>query len=224
MPKITDARQHITDLFLGMLQKIIDGETPAKWIMPWTGGGPRVPTRSNGEPYQGCNVLILFWAAVAKGYTSNIWYGFSAAKNAAADYARSQGRDIEKRDRKRGKGYYLWDVDNDCMFEGGVRYGEESSIIIYSETRTSVGEDKNGDEVIKQYPFMKYLNVFNANQIDGLPPVEVDEPLDFTPHDEAERLIKSYDVELVFGGGRACYSPIYNRCNVPNREQFKSEA
>ena len=40
------------------------------WRKPWTGGeaGACLPLRSNGEPYRGINVLVLWSIAAANGY------------------------------------------------------------------------------------------------------------------------------------------------------------
>ena len=125
-PKISDIAQHITDHFIGQITEWIDSGNPAPaWASPWTttGGGGAFPINAQGVPYRGSNVVWLWAMAAQKGFTSNQWFGYGAAKDAAAKAARAAGRNIESRDRKRGKGTYYWDADNDCMFEGGVRKG-----------------------------------------------------------------------------------------------------
>jgi antirestriction protein ArdC len=56
------------------------------WRKPWTGGesGACLPLRSNGEPYRGINVLVLWSIAAAKGYTSARWLTFQQAKTMGA--------------------------------------------------------------------------------------------------------------------------------------------
>ena len=56
------------------------------WRKPWTGGeaGACLPLRSNGEPYRGINVLVLWSIAAAKGYTSARWLTFNQAKTLGA--------------------------------------------------------------------------------------------------------------------------------------------
>ena len=56
------------------------------WRKPWTGGeaGACLPLRSNGEPYRGINVLVLWSIAAAKGYTSAHWLTFNQAKTMGA--------------------------------------------------------------------------------------------------------------------------------------------
>jgi antirestriction protein ArdC len=52
------------------------------WRKPWTGGeaGACLPLRSNGEPYRGINVLVLWSIAASMGYTSPRWLTFNQAK------------------------------------------------------------------------------------------------------------------------------------------------
>jgi antirestriction protein ArdC len=55
------------------------------WSKPWTtptdgGCGMVLPRRENGEHYRGMNVLILWMAAEAKGYTSPFWMTFKQAQ------------------------------------------------------------------------------------------------------------------------------------------------
>ena len=54
------------------------------WIKPWKskdfGGCVSLPLRSDGQPYQGINVLTLWGSAVDKGYTRPVWMTFKKAK------------------------------------------------------------------------------------------------------------------------------------------------
>jgi antirestriction protein ArdC len=54
------------------------------WVRPWSAehvaGRIIRPLRSNGMPYQGINVLILWGESLAKGYTCPVWITFNQAK------------------------------------------------------------------------------------------------------------------------------------------------
>ena len=54
------------------------------WFKPWKskdfGGCVSFPLRSDGQPYQGINVLNLWGAAVDKGYIQPVWMTFKKAK------------------------------------------------------------------------------------------------------------------------------------------------
>ncbi len=50
------------------------------WRQPWDGGVPaRLPVRVTGECYRGINVVLLWQAAVARGYVSPNWMTYAQA-------------------------------------------------------------------------------------------------------------------------------------------------
>ncbi len=74
----TDVYQKITDQIVRELEK---GVRP--WMKPWSAehaaGRITRPLRGNGIPYQGINVLMLWSAAMAKGYAAPVWMTFKQA-------------------------------------------------------------------------------------------------------------------------------------------------
>src|SRR5712672_3643022 len=74
----TDIYQRITDQIVCELEK---GVRP--WMKPWNAehGAGRItrPLRGNGIPYQGINVLMLWSAAMDKGYAAPVWMTFKQA-------------------------------------------------------------------------------------------------------------------------------------------------
>ena len=79
----TDIYQRITDQIVAELEK---GVRP--WTTPWTvehsAGRITRPLRGNGVVYQGINVLMLWSAAMAKGYAAPIWMTFKQAQGLGA--------------------------------------------------------------------------------------------------------------------------------------------
>lgn len=75
----TDLYQRVTDSIVKSLET---GVRP--WMKPWNGehaaGRITRPLRSNGIPYQGINVLMLWGAAMEKGYAAPIWLTFKQAQ------------------------------------------------------------------------------------------------------------------------------------------------
>jgi len=71
----TDIYAEITEKIVGALEK---GVRP--WVQPWRSGNAtgRVtrPLRHNGLPYSGMNVLLLWSAAIERGFTSPMWMTF----------------------------------------------------------------------------------------------------------------------------------------------------
>ncbi|WP_139101882.1 ArdC-like ssDNA-binding domain-containing protein, partial [Acinetobacter baumannii] len=68
----TDVYEKITNQIVSELEK---GVRP--WHQPWnvehSAGRITRPLRGNGVPYQGINVLMLWSAAIEKGYAAPIW-------------------------------------------------------------------------------------------------------------------------------------------------------
>jgi antirestriction protein ArdC len=74
----SDIYQRVTDQIIASLET---GIRP--WMKPWSGehaaGRITRPLRGNGIPYQGINVLMLWGAAMEKGYSAPIWMTFKQA-------------------------------------------------------------------------------------------------------------------------------------------------
>ena len=74
------------DVYTSVTNKIIADLEKGNltWLKPWEskdfGGCVALPLRSDGQPYQGINVLNLWGAAVSKGYTRPVWMTFKKAK------------------------------------------------------------------------------------------------------------------------------------------------
>ena len=79
----SDIYTKITDQIVAELEK---GVRP--WHKPWAAGhvaGPvSRPLRSNGKPYSGINVLMLWATAMERGYSAPIWMTFKQAKELGA--------------------------------------------------------------------------------------------------------------------------------------------
>ncbi len=75
-----DLHARITEQILSQLR---DGIRP--WMRPWESGedgafaGAGLPLRDTGDAYGGINVLVLWAAAVSKGYTKPTWMTFKQA-------------------------------------------------------------------------------------------------------------------------------------------------
>jgi len=74
----SDIYTRITDKIVADLEQ---GVRP--WLKPWSAehaaGKITRPLRHNGIPYNGINVIMLWSAAVAKGYSCPLWLTFKQA-------------------------------------------------------------------------------------------------------------------------------------------------
>jgi antirestriction protein ArdC len=85
----TDIYQRITDQIVSELEK---GVRP--WLKPWNAehaaGRITRPLRSNGIPYRGINVLMLWSAAMEEGYASSVWMTFKQALELKANVRKGE--------------------------------------------------------------------------------------------------------------------------------------
>jgi antirestriction protein ArdC len=85
----TDVYEKITNQIVSELEK---GVRP--WHQPWkaehAAGRITRPLRGNGVPYQGINVLMLWSAAIEKGYTAPIWMTFKTGIESACPQGRAR--------------------------------------------------------------------------------------------------------------------------------------
>lgn len=179
----------------GLIEQLKQGTAP--WIKPWKagdGGGFMPFNPTTGKRYKGINAIHL----MAQGRSDQRWLTY---KQAAA-------------------------------VGGQVRKGEKSTPIQYwkfEEEQTKRDEnnkpvlDGNGNpvkvRVRLERPKMFMANVFNAEQIDGLPdyqrPVQTWNALE-----RAEQIFTASGAEVRHGGDSAYYSPSLDRIQMPSREQF----
>jgi antirestriction protein ArdC len=102
-----DIYTHVTDKIIAAIEA---GCPP--WRKPWTGskGGVCFPLRSNGEPYRGINILMLWLEAEEKGYVSPRWFTYKQAQDSGAQVRKGEKSTtvvkygtFEKEDRDTGE-------------------------------------------------------------------------------------------------------------------------
>lgn len=93
-------------------------------------------------------------------------------------------------------------------------------VVFWSMVKGS--DNETGDE--RDIPFMRYYTVFNLEQTDIPVPAITEEPLEFSPIEEADRIIANMPLcpEIRHGAAKAFYSPSLDYVNMPKRELFES--
>lgn len=85
----TDVYERITNQIVRELEK---GVRP--WLKPWNAehaaGRITRPLRANGIPYRGINVVMLWSAAMEKGYAAPIWITFKQARELGASVRKGE--------------------------------------------------------------------------------------------------------------------------------------
>lgn len=175
----------------------------APWQKKWEPGRPGATLPFNpttGNHYKGINSLVLLMS----GYSDTRWMTFK------------QARDIDA-----------------C-----VRKGEKGTAIQYwSFGKTQVKKDDSGNPVkgsdgksVKETvkfgrPRVFTATVFNAEQIDGLPELVVDEPkeMGWNNIERAERILEESGARIDhINNDRAFYRPSSDLIVLPEKSQFES--
>ncbi len=109
---------------------------------------------------------------------------------------------------------------------GNVRKGEKSVPVVFWKMLEK--EEHPGE--LKKTPFLRYYNVFNLSQTEGIdaskiPPTEIHDH-DFDPITKAEQLLEEWEdsPKMKFNENHAYYSPAQDLIGIPNpRTFFKDE-
>lgn len=181
-------------------QKIIaaiEAGTPP-WRKGWASMAPHF-NASTGKQYQGINQVLLGMS----GYSDPRWMTMKQA-NALKTAENPNGLRIRK--------------------------GEKATMIVRMVEVEKRGEDDipDGDVIAedkKTRLVMKAFNVFNASQIEGMPPLPKPEPREFTSNEAVGQVVdglKKDGVVLLHGGDRACYVPKIDTIKMPDKDAFES--
>ena len=107
-----------------------------------------------------------------------------------------------------------------------VRKGEHGSLVVYADTfHKTETDEKTGDEIARNIPFMKGYTVFNVEQIDGLPEHYYAKPAAPLPVSErlehADDFFRNTAAEIRSGGNRAFYAIGEDYIQIPPFEAFR---
>jgi antirestriction protein ArdC len=110
---------------------------------------------------------------------------------------------------------------------GRVRSGERSSIAVFWKRLHVEGDDDNQNPQRRSFPLLRYYNVFNAEQCDGLKlPILMDDW-----HAEAKQRIEAAErivnkmpqpPTIVEGGQAAYYAPPKDLVRIPKIQSFET--
>lgn len=103
---------------------------------------------------------------------------------------------------------------------GNVKRGEKSTTVVY----WNFVDVEEGDKQ-KRIPFLKWYNVFNLDQCEGIeskPAIKREQT--WEDIQRIESIIQANNVDLRFEavGVRACYSPSFDFISMPKKERFNT--
>lgn len=180
------------------LIKSMEENGQALWERPWNAMSARPFNPKTGFPYRGGNRIGLLLAQEGMGSDDPRWMTLKAANDAGY------------RIRKDAKGVT-------------VEYWKWGSKV--TKATDDNDDDDENDVVTRQSPTVFYAHVFNAQDIEGIPPLVGE--VTWEPHALAESLIQSTGAEITHGvasGAAAFYSPSKDMINMPPRGAFDGDS
>ena len=117
----------------------------------------------------------------------------------------------------------FWMTFNQAKACGGnVKKGENATKVIFWKMLKKT--DAKGVE--KTVPMLRYFNVFNLEQVEGIDPkhIPVEEKREHAPIADAEKIVNEFADKppVKHGGDRACYAPFSDEVSMPHPENFKT--
>lgn len=196
---MTKADDHYVQVAETLIEKLEQGTAP--WQKPWDSGGygslPMNPT--TGNRYRGGNALQL----MMQGYGDPRWVTYRQAQQAEAQVRKGE----------RGTPIIYWKVEEVRAVQG------EDGKPVYDKDGKSLKETV---QLERPRSFISY--VFNAEQIDGLPPLVADRERVWADVQRAEKILEASGVKLVHRAqGHAFYRPGEDTIYLPEKKQFSSE-
>jgi antirestriction protein ArdC len=127
-----------------------------------------------------------------------------------------------------GRGFVspFWLTFNQAkQFGAFVRKGEHGSPVVYAARFTKTEKADNGDEIEREIPFLKEYTVFNADQVEGLPPhfyaMAKPQAEPVKPIETARQFFANTQFEIRVGGNRAYYTVEGDYIQMPPIEAFR---
>jgi len=176
----------------------------APWVKPWEPGERFMPYNpTTGNAYRGMNAVWLMSRAEARGYGDARWMTYRQAQEATAQ--------VRKAEKATAIQFWKWQ---------GLEPVRDT------DGKPVLDLDGNSVRQMVRYerPRVWSAAVFNAEQIDGLPPAPNRPALaEWERHERAETILTRFGVSIRYmHGDRAFYRLSDDTITLPERDQFSS--
>ncbi|WP_417519310.1 zincin-like metallopeptidase domain-containing protein [Marinobacter sp.] len=182
-----------------LIEQLKAGTAP--WQRPWNPGEPNSHLPMNpttNKRYKGINAIYL----MAQGRSDARWM----------TYKQALAVDAQVRKGEKGTPVQYW------------KFSEEQTKVDKHGKPVFDAEDKPVKEtVMLERPRVFFATVFNAEQIDGLPPVQQKTEQQWNAVERAEHILNASGAKITHvSGNRAFYQPSTDSITMPERSQFES--
>lgn len=199
--KLSRTKQALYDTVMASLE---EGVIP--WHQPWLSARP-VNATTEGN-YNGINRAYLNFMTVQKGYSDNRWATFKQADNAGWKIKKgSKGVPVEF--------YSKYEVENKKTFYSNDYITEVTKGMSESQREKWIMDNVRTN-------LQTYI-VFNGQDIEGIPPLEIKNHDIDTVNARCEQMLKSSDCKINIARiEEASFSPLLDTIELPTKEQFDS--
>lgn len=197
----TTQKDYATTVAETLIEQMKQGTAP--WQKPWVAGNDRLMpyNAATGKDYRGGNAMYLWAVGIMEGYGDSRWMTYRQASE--------QGAQVRKGEHGTRIQYVMF-------------AGEEA--VTDANGKPVMGEDGKPKKAWVEYdrPRTMHYTVFNAAQIDGLPPPQERPALpEWQRHETAEAILAASGAAIQHqDGNRAFYDLRNDRITLPTREQF----
>lgn len=196
-------KEYVQEIADRLIEQIKTNKAP--WQKPWQGieTSNTLPINLNtNKPYRGMNLINLMSVAEAYGYKDNRWITYKGAEKLGAQVRKGE----------RATNIHYW------KFTEEVTLKDEDGKPVLDKEGKQVTVQKKLDK-----PRVFFANVFNAEQIDGLPPKEQTIKVlgEWERHQRAEEILEASGVKIRHkNGDSAYYKPREDEITLPLKKQF----
>lgn len=181
-----------------LIEQLKEGVAP--WQKPWEPGHPGsfIPMNpTTGKRYKGINAVQL----MSQGRTDPRWMTYKQAQ--------AEGYQVRRGEKGAPIQYWKFSEERDLLDKQGMPVLDPQGNPVKEEIRL-------------ERPRVFSATVFNAEQIEGVPPIER-KPVTWSPIERAEGILNASGASMSHNGGdRAFYRLATDSIHLPNRGQFPS--
>lgn len=102
-----------------------------------------------------------------------------------------------------------------------VRKGEKATQIEFWEAKPGSKDDDAAEDEKRGRLIHRVYSIFNAQQIEGIPTLQLEPRKPFEPIDAGEKMMANSGADIRHGGNRAYYTPSGDYVQLPHRDQFR---
>ncbi len=194
------ADNYVDQVATAIIKQLKEGTAP--WQKPWQAGERFMPYNpTTGNEYRGMNAVWLMSQSRTRGFDDARWM----------TYRQSQEQDGQVRKGEKGTPIQFW------KWQGLEPVKDASGKPVLDQEGQPVRQ-----MVRYERPRVMGAVVFNAQQIEGLPPAPLRPVLpEWERHERAEKMMTNSGVPFRHvGGDRAFYRPAEDTITMPERSQF----